>query len=174
MIAVADPDVTVDVEIEADAWTASLPDAEDIVRRAALAALAGPDEGAVVVLLTDNESVHDLNLRFRDKDAPTNVLSFPAPANPEGHLGDIALAFGVCDAEARAQAKPLAHHLGHLVVHGVLHLLGYDHQEDAQAEVMEALERKVLAGMGIPDPYAAAGPETPRDDALRHGVDHHG
>jgi probable rRNA maturation factor len=156
-----------DVELEAPAWARSLPDAEDVARRAALAALAARDGGAVVVLLTDDESVHDLNLRFRGKDSSTNVLAFPAPTNPEGHLGDIALAFGVCETEARAQGKPLADHLGHLVVHGVLHLLGYDHQDDAQAEVMEALEREVLAGMGLPDPYAALA-ATPTDEGGRH------
>jgi probable rRNA maturation factor len=154
----------VDVEIDAPAWTLGLPGAEAVARRAALAALGAADQRALVVLLTDDESVRDLNARFRGKDAPTNVLAFPAPANPQGHLGDIALAFGVCDAEARAQGKSLSDHLSHLVIHGVLHLLGYDHQDDAQAEVMEALERKVLAEMGVPDPYAAAAM-----DALHHG-----
>jgi probable rRNA maturation factor len=83
------------------------------------------------------------------------VLSFPAPPNPEGHLGDIALAFGVCAREAAEQGKPLDHHLQHLVVHGALHLVGYDHMTDAEAGEMEALEREVLAGLGVPDPYAA-------------------
>ncbi len=146
------PSREVDVEIEADAWTQALPSAEVLAREAALAGL-GTDAGALVILLTDDESLRELNHRFRGKDAATNVLSFPAPPNPGGHLGDIALAFGVCDREARAQVKPLADHLRHLVIHGVLHLLGHDHQDDDEALVMEALETQRLADLGIPDPY---------------------
>lgn len=82
------------------------------------------------------------------------MLSFPAPPNPEGLLGDVALAFGVCAAEAKAQGKPLADHLQHLVAHGVLHLVGYDHQDEAEAEAMEALERRILDSLGVADPYA--------------------
>jgi probable rRNA maturation factor len=117
-----------------------------------------PPEGEhlqVVILLTDDETVRDLNARFRHKDAATNVLSFPAPPNPERHLGDVALAFGVCAGEAEAQGKRLARHLQHLVAHGVLHLLGYDHMSDDEAETMEGLERIVMAGLGAPDPYDA-------------------
>ncbi|MBU2137198.1 MAG: rRNA maturation RNase YbeY, partial [Alphaproteobacteria bacterium] len=84
-----------------------------------------------------------------------NVLSFPAPTNPEGLLGDIALAFGVCSREAEEQSKSLEDHLRHLTVHGVLHLAGFDHQTDDEAQVMEDLERRVLAGLGVSDPYAA-------------------
>ena len=146
-----------DVEIEDEAWTAALPDAEAVVLQAADATLAS--EGAVgegvTLLLTDDETIKDLNRRFRGQDKPTNVLSFPAPQNPERFLGDIALAYGVCGREAHEQGKPLKHHLQHLVAHGVLHLLGYDHVTDAQADEMEGLERAVLAGLGIPDPYAA-------------------
>jgi len=108
----------------------------------------------VTILLTDDDSVADLNQRFRGKAGPTNVLSFPAPTNPEDHLGDIALAYGVCAREAVEQGKPLALHLQHLVAHGVLHLLGYDHLTEAEAEEMETLERRLLAGLGVPDPYA--------------------
>ena len=176
----------IDVEIEDEAWTAALPDAEALAVAAAAAALAAPNapagggapsaqilhreagevdraqretEGAfgLVVLLTDDETVRDLNARFRSKDKPTNVLSFPAAENPEGHLGDIALAYGVCVREAAEQGKLLAHHLQHLVAHGVLHLLGYDHMSDDEAEAMEGLERVVLAGLGAPDPYQAGG-----------------
>ena len=147
----------IDVEIEDEAWIAAAPQAQDLVRTAAAAALrqAESDGEAVTILLTDDDSVRDLNARFRGKDYATNVLSFPAPENPEGHLGDIALAFGVCAREATEQGKPLGHHLQHLVAHGVLHLLGYDHETDAEAEHMEGLERVVLAGLGVPDPYAA-------------------
>jgi probable rRNA maturation factor len=144
-----------EVELEDTAWTAALPDAETLVLEAADATLAS--EGAVgegvTLLLTDDATIRDLNRRFRQRDQPTNVLSFPAPQNPERFLGDIALAYGLCAREAREQGKPLKHHLQHLVAHGVLHLLGYDHVSDAQAEEMENLERAVLAGLGIPDPY---------------------
>ncbi|WP_068876656.1 MULTISPECIES: rRNA maturation RNase YbeY [unclassified Phenylobacterium] len=146
----------IDIEVEDPAWTAALPDAEARVRKAAEAALASEGvSGAVTLLLTDDESVRELNGRFRGKDSATNVLSFPAPPNPEDHLGDVALAYGICAREAAEQGKPLSHHLQHLTVHGVLHLLGYDHIGDDEAEAMEGLERAVLAGLGVPDPYAA-------------------
>jgi len=147
----------IEVEIEDAAWTAAQPQAEALALAAADAALA--QEGAVgegvSLLLTGDGQVRDLNRRFRGQDKPTNVLAFPAPQNPARFLGDVALAYGVCAREADEQGKPLAHHLQHLVAHGVLHLLGYDHVSDAQAEAMEGLERAVLAGLGIPDPYAA-------------------
>jgi probable rRNA maturation factor len=146
----------IDVEVEDQAWTWALPDAESLVATAAQATLDYVEfDGGLAVLLTDDASVANLNLRFRQQDKPTNVLSFPAPANPEAHLGDVALAYGVCAREAEAQGKPFAHHLAHLVAHGVLHLVGYDHEIDAEAEEMEGLERVILAGLGIPDPYAA-------------------
>jgi len=148
----------IEVEIADAAWSAALPDAEALVVRAAEAALGAspPRKGeGLTVLLTDDAVVGDLNARFRGKDAATNVLSFPAPPNPEHHLGDIALAHGVCAREAAAQGKTLAAHLQHLVAHGVLHLLGYDHENDREAETMEGLERVILAGLGVADPYAA-------------------
>ncbi len=147
-------ETTVEVEIASDDWVRALPDAADVARTAALAALAPDEDRAVAVLLADDATVRDLNARFRRKDTATNVLSFPAPENPFGQMGDIALAFGVCAAEARTQGKPLADHLRHLVIHGVLHLLGFDHETDADAEVMEARERRLLAALGTPDPYA--------------------
>jgi probable rRNA maturation factor len=149
----------IDVEIEVADWTAALPDAEALALTAAQAALAqeGADGEGVVLLLTDDATVRDLNARFRGKDAATNVLSFPAPPNLERHLGDVALAYGTCAREAVEQDKPLAHHLQHLVAHGVLHLLGYDHISDDEAEAMEGLERVVLSGIGVPDPYQAGG-----------------
>jgi probable rRNA maturation factor len=147
----------IDVEIEDAAWSQALPDAETLTQAAAEATLASEGAGTegVTVLLTDDETVRDLNSRFRSKDQLTNVLSFPAPINPEHFLGDVALAYGVCAREAAEQGKPLAHHLQHLVAHGVLHLLGYDHINDGEAEAMEGLERVVLAGLGVPDPYLA-------------------
>ncbi|HEY3694616.1 rRNA maturation RNase YbeY [Phenylobacterium sp.] len=149
----------IDVEVADPAWTAALPDAEILARAAAAAALDeffGFDEDpGVAVLLADDAALAELNGRFRGKPQPTNVLSFPAAPNPEDHLGDVALACGVCTREAREQGKPLAAHLQHLVAHGVLHLLGYDHMDDAEAERMEGLERVILAGLGVADPYAA-------------------
>ena len=142
----------IEVEIEDEAWTAALPDAVALVQRAATVAL-GAVEGDVVVLLTDDAAVHDLNLRFRDRDRPTNVLSFPAAESAAPHLGDLVLALGVCAAEAAAQGKSLADHLTHLTVHGVLHLLGRDHVDEVEAEAMEAEERTLLASLGVADPY---------------------
>ncbi len=144
----------IEIEVEAEAWTGALPGAEAVVERAVQAAL-GTVEGDIVVLLTDDAAVRALNGRFRDKDKPTNVLSFPAPENAFPHLGDIVLAYGVCATEAEAQGKTLADHLSHLVVHGVLHLLGRDHEDDAEAEEMEAEERDILAQIGVADPYIA-------------------
>ena len=145
----------IEVEVEAEDWTDAVDDVEAVVERAAVAAL-GAASGAVVILLTDDETVRDLNDRFRGKDRPTNVLSFPAAKFPGADpqpLGDIVLAYGVCAAEAEEQGKTLRSHLTHLVVHGVLHLVGRDHEDDAEAEAMEGEERAVLASLGISDPY---------------------
>ena len=144
----------IEIEVEAEAWTGALPETESVVTKAAEAAL-GAVVGDVVVLLTDDEAVRELNARFRDKDKPTNVLSFPAPESAAPHLGDIVLAYGICATEAEAQGKTLADHLSHLVVHGVLHLLGRDHEDDGEAEEMEAEEREILAQIGVADPYAS-------------------
>ncbi len=111
-------------------------------------------EGSLTILLTDDDVVRRLNAEFRGKDAATNVLSFPAPETARPHIGDIVLAYGVCAREAEAQGKPLSQHLMHLTAHGVLHLFGYDHLSDEDAEVMEDLEREILGGLGVPDPYA--------------------
>lgn len=145
----------IEVEIEDAAWSDAITDVEALVTRAAEAAL-GTATGAVSVLLSDDETVRDLNARFRGKDKPTNVLSFPAAAMPGTEvqpLGDIVLGYGVCAEEARTQGKSLSDHLSHLTVHGVLHLLGRDHEDDAEAEAMEAEEREILAGLGVGDPY---------------------
>ena len=144
----------IEIEIEDAAWTSALPDAAAVAERAATAAL-GTVAGDVVVLLTDDAAVQDLNARFRDRDRPTNVLSFPAADSAAPHLGDLVLAFGVCAAEAAAQGKTLADHLSHLTVHGVLHLLGRDHEAEAEAEEMETEERTILASLGVADPYRA-------------------
>jgi probable rRNA maturation factor len=146
----------IEIEIESDDWTTALPDAEAIVERAATAA-QGDVPGDLVVLLTDNGAVQLLNAEFRDRDRPTNVLSFPGadmamPGAPV-HLGDIVLAFGVCRDEAVEQGKSLANHLTHLVIHGVLHVLGRDHEDEDEAEAMETEERALLASLGVADPY---------------------
>ena len=118
----------------------------------------------VSVKLTDNEEVRQLNASYRGKDKPTNVLSFPMVQadlldgldigdDGEVLLGDIVLADGICQAEAEERDVPLATHATHLIVHGTLHLLGYDHIDDAEAEAMEAIERDALAALGIDDPY---------------------
>ena len=147
----------IDIEIEDEAWVAAAPQAQHLVEAAAAAALrhAEFDVDAVTILLTDDESVRDLNARFRDKDRPTNVLSFPAAESAFPHLGDVVLGYAYCAAEAQAQGKSLSDHLSHLVVHGVLHLLGRDHEDDAEAEEMEAEEREILAQIGVADPYLA-------------------
>ncbi len=144
----------IEVEIEDEAWSAAVPAAESIVIQAATAALAkGVGISELTVLLTDDATVQDLNGRFRGKDSPTNVLSFPAPQTALPHIGDVALAYGVCAAEAAAQGKTLAAHLAHLTAHGVLHLIGYDHETEAEAEELEGLERVIMAGLGLSDPY---------------------
>lgn len=118
----------------------------------------------ISVRLTSNAEVRTLNSQYRGKDAPTNVLSFPMVQpdlieglgnTDEGEvlLGDIVLAFGVCEAEAAARHVPLEAHVTHLIVHGTLHLLGYDHQGTAEAEAMESLERETMASLGLHDPY---------------------
>jgi probable rRNA maturation factor len=116
-------------------------------------------EIGLAVVFTDNKEMQDLNYRFRGKNAPTNVLSFPAdveapqPDNQEWVLGDVILAYGVVAQEAEEQQKTLIHHMTHMVVHGLLHLLGFDHIVEAQANVMEAYERDILRLFAISDPY---------------------
>lgn len=129
----------------------------------AFAALADDARAIEVsVTLSSDEEVHALNRQWRDKDKPTNVLSFPMtapdevatlPLGMEAMLGDIILAQGVCAREAAEKRIPFSDHATHLVVHGTLHLLGYDHMDEQDAEEMEALERRVLANLGISDPY---------------------
>ena len=120
----------------------------------AFASAAGA-EGALCLRLVDAEESRALNHRFRGKDRPTNVLSFPAnsPLVEEPELGDILLCAPVIAAEAAEQGKPVRAHWAHMVVHGVLHLRGYDHIDDDEARVMEAAERRILAGLGFADPY---------------------
>ncbi|HVG52471.1 MAG TPA: rRNA maturation RNase YbeY [Xanthobacteraceae bacterium] len=155
MSAVAE-NVTIDISIESPLWNDL--DCETTVRRA-VAAAAAPDEaqGELSVLLTDDDAIRVLNAQWRHKDEPTNVLSFPAAhAGNIGPrpLGDIVIAYETTAREAAAEHKQLDHHLAHLTVHGFLHLLGYDHESEADAETMERLEREILARLDIADPYA--------------------
>lgn len=152
--------IEIDIMIEEGDWE-TIPDAEGLARKAASAALAVTYEAAgdfeATVMLTDDTHIRELNRDWRAKDKPTNVLSFPAPEMPGAtgprHLGDIALAYETLVRESEEESKELAHHFVHLIVHGVLHLLGYDHEVEAEAEIMEALEVKALATLGIADPY---------------------
>jgi len=134
---------------------------QDLLRRAldeAARELVPRSPGELAVVLTDDAGIRSLNRAWRGIDAPTNVLAFPAVqcVHPQAHFGDIVIAYETADAEAAAAGKPLGDHVAHLGVHGFLHLLGYDHQADAEATKMEALERAVLARLGIADPYGAA------------------
>ncbi|KJG20225.1 metal-binding heat shock protein [Photobacterium iliopiscarium] len=113
-------------------------------------------DAEVTILLVDKQESHALNLEYRGKDRPTNVLSFPFEAPPEiemNLLGDLIICRQVVEAEALEQQKPLNAHWAHMVVHGSLHLLGYDHIEDDEAEEMEALETEIMQNMGFIDPY---------------------
>lgn len=148
----------VDIRVEAEIWRgagAQLPEIREAARAAYRAANPPrPEPASLSILLADDAKLKELNGRFRGKPNPTNVLSFPA--RDSRYLGDIAIAYGVTAREAEVQDKPLQAHMLHLVVHGVLHLLGYDHETARQAREMEALETVVLAGLGIDNPYQSA------------------
>jgi probable rRNA maturation factor len=156
---------TVDVLIESSAWD-GLADCTHIVSRAIAAAASQVEwerQGtAVIVLLCDDAAIADLNAQWRGVARPTNVLSFPAPprhhavGNEGTPLGDIAIAYETVAREAAEQGKTVGDHCSHLVVHGFLHLLGYDHEAGEEADRMEQLERDILARIGISDPYATA------------------
>ena len=130
--------------------------------RAALGACAPRYRAAETsVVLTSDAAIARLNARWRKTRGPTDVLSFPADDRPRrggapALLGDVVVAYGVAARDARAAGKPLGDHLAHLVVHGTLHLIGYDHDSDDAAERMEALERRILGTLGLPDPYRSA------------------
>ena len=164
-----------DIAIEADAEWDSSSGWDALVRAAAESAIAesgfpalatGSRTVELSVRLTSDAQVHALNMQWRGKDRPTNVLSFPlADAEelaeteadgPELMLGDIVLARGVCLSEAAEKQVPVEHHASHLLVHGTLHLLGYDHHDDNEDADMEAREVRALARLGISDPYAEA------------------
>ena len=155
-----------EVLVVADAWQAE-PDAETVIQRAIAAAaeFVNTDigEAELADMLTDDDGIRTLNSNWRGIDKATNVLSFPAlqptgarkPGDAPRMLGDIAIAYQTMRREADDEQKPFNHHLSHLAVHGFLHLIGYDHENDADAEAMESLEIEILAQLGIPDPYAS-------------------
>lgn len=156
------PKVAIDIAVEAGEWPAKRS-LSTLARKAVAAALAeaGIATGAseLSIVFTDDAHIRTLNAGWRGKDKPTNVLSFPAfPTKPGGPLppmlGDIVLAAETVARESDLEEKPFDHHLMHLMVHGTLHLLGYDHEVEADAELMESLERRALATLAIPDPYA--------------------
>ena len=139
--------------IEDKKWSAKRGLGTRLKKAAALASMQGGKGKAVLtILLSDDKKLHALNITFRGKDKPTNVLSFPA--RQDDYLGDVAMAYGVTAKEARDQKKSFADHATHLVVHGVLHLLGYDHETARAAKIMELLEIRILSELGIGDPYA--------------------
>jgi len=157
-----DAGIVIDLAVEAGPWP---PEAElsSLARRAVDAVLAeigakGPVKSELSLVFTDDAHIRTLNAGWRGKDKPTNVLSFPAfPGRLHGKLppmlGDVVLSAETMASEALAEGKPLADHITHLIIHGVLHLIGYDHETDAEAEEMEEMERHILAGLHIPDPY---------------------
>lgn len=154
------------------------PTAKTIIKSAVLAAAkaVSTPRAELAIVLSDDSAVRTLNRQWRGKNAPTNVLSFPAPVRPpplpkgrrgkasrqsgsrgerSPYIGDVVIAYQTTAREAAAEGKLFNHHLAHLAVHGFLHLLGYDHDNDRDAEAMERLERKILVRIGVADPYAA-------------------
>jgi len=151
----------IDLTVEAGSW----PDEAELLRlveravRAALAETGAEGASELSIVFSDDAHIQALNAGWRGKDKPTNVLSFPAFPHSGGGpmppmLGDIVLAAETVARESALENKPIEHHITHLVIHGLLHLLGYDHETDAEAEEMEGLERAALARLAIPDPYA--------------------
>ncbi|MER9933603.1 rRNA maturation RNase YbeY [Mesorhizobium sp. M0088] len=156
-----DVPVDIDISVEAGDW----PDEASLTRLVDRAVVAAFAETGVVghselsLVFSDDAHIRTLNAGWRGKDKPTNVLSFPAFPFVQGGplppmLGDIVLAAETVAHEAALEDKPVENHITHLVIHGLLHLLGYDHETDTEAEAMEAVERAALARLAIPDPYA--------------------
>lgn len=157
--------IAVDVSVEAGNW-AGEDDLAALAEKCVSASVTrlGLDSvtSEISIMFTDDAAMRALNAQWRGKDKPTNVLSFPAfdisPGDSPGPLlGDIVIAFETVRAEAQLEDKGFDNHLRHLIVHGFLHVLGYDHENDADAEEMESAERAILADMGVPDPYSEAG-----------------
>ena len=151
--------MNLDIRIDDREWRV-VPNLRKLARTAVLAVLRD-DDVAIGLLFTSDARIAEINGQWRGKPGATNVLSFPvsaaspAPAGEPRPLGDIALAYGVISREALAQKKPFGHHVTHLIVHGVLHLLGYDHENEDEAGAMEAREIMILAELGMENPYAS-------------------
>jgi probable rRNA maturation factor len=156
----------IDIVVQSPLWSAQRG-IKAVLRRAVLeaASAASTRDGELAILLTDDKAIRALNRHWRRNDKATNVLSFPAKEQgrkTQGptphHLGDIVIAYQTTAREAQAERKPFKHHLAHLAVHGFLHLVGYDHEADDEAEAMEGLEIAVLARIRVPNPYIARDP----------------
>jgi probable rRNA maturation factor len=150
----------IDMLVESALWKRQA-DVKSVVRRAiaAAAALLSTPSAELVIVFTDDSAIRLLNREWRGIDGATNVLSFPASCATGALplIGDIVLAYETIDAEARAERKPFADHVAHLAVHGFLHLFGYDHVREKDAEAMERTERNILRRLAIPDPYRRPG-----------------
>jgi len=153
------PPLHLDIAVESDLWKLERS-VKTLLRRAmtAVATHARLDEAELAIVLTDDDAIRRLNREWRGRDRPTNVLSFPTARHPTDKreprlLGDIVIAYETTAREAAAAGKPPKNHVSHLAVHGFLHLLGYDHETEEEAEEMEALERAILASLGIADPF---------------------
>ena len=150
----------VEIVVESPLWKAQRS-AKTVLRQAiaAAAAIVPATAGELAIVLTDDAAIRTLNRTWRAKDEPTNVLSFPAPSSPSRGapplLGDIVIAYETTAREAAAEHKPFRHYLAHLAVHGFLHLAGYDHEADEEAEAMEKMEIDALARLELPNPYIA-------------------
>ena len=150
----------IDIRIESPLWD-SQPQAEKTARNSILAAAGALSTagGEISIVLTDDSAIRSLNRDWRGIDKPTNVLSFPASGRDTGQgvrlLGDIVIAFETLERECADESRDFLHHLAHLTVHGFLHLNGYDHETDAQAEAMEGLESRIMTRLNMPDPYRA-------------------
>jgi probable rRNA maturation factor len=159
----------IDVIVDSGLWRPQ-DKAKATVRRAVAraASMLSTSPSELAIVLTNDSAVRSLNRLWRGIDAATNVLSFPNKAvrGDPSHIGDIVLAYETVAREARADRKPLTHHLAHLAVHGFLHLVGYDHESDEEAEAMEQIERRVLRRLAIPDPYRPRA-RAPRRDASK-------
>jgi probable rRNA maturation factor len=151
---------TAEIQIQSPLWNAQ-PRAEQTVCEAIAAAanMLSTPPGEVSIVLTGDSDMQKLNREWRGIDKPTNVLSFPAQKIAGGHmLGDVVIAYETLKRECDDEGRDFLHHLAHLTVHGFLHLVGYDHETDREAEAMETLESKIMARMNMPDPYLARDP----------------
>jgi probable rRNA maturation factor len=154
---------SIDILIESALWNGEA-EHQAILRQAIAAAAreASSKPAELAIVLTDDSAIRALNRKWRGRDEPTNVLSFPAGSaggatDQVAHLGDIVIAYETSAREASCEGKPFAQHLAHLAVHGYLHLLGFDHETDAQAVVMERLEAEILSQLGVPNPHCGRG-----------------